>query len=151
MPQSFSCLLVHATWSTKERRPLLSDPDLRVRMHEYLGGASNALGCKPVIVGGVEDHVHVLAHIARTISVSDWIKEMKRVSSIWIKSVDSSAEKFQWQAGYGVFSVSLSNMEKVKEYIAAQEAHHKKLSFQDELRQLLRKHNIEWDERYIWD
>lgn len=120
-------------------------------MHEYLGGASNALGCKPVIVGGVEDHVHVFAHIARTISVSDWIKEMKRVSSIWIKSVDSSAEKFQWQAGYGVFSVSLSNMEKVKEYIAAQEAHHKKLSFQDELRQLLRKHNIEWDERYIWD
>ncbi|MCC6794656.1 MAG: IS200/IS605 family transposase [Candidatus Hydrogenedentes bacterium] len=151
MPQSFSCLLVHATWSTKDRRPILSDSDLRVRMHEYLGGASNTLGCQPVIVGGVEDHVHVLAHIARTISVSDWIKEIKRVSSIWVKDIDKSKDKFQWQAGYGVFSVSFSSMDKVKNYIAGQEEHHKKQTFQDELRQLLRKHEIEWDERYIWD
>ncbi len=151
MPQSFSCLLVHAVWSTKERRPTLSDRDLRARMHEYLGGASNTLGCQPVIVGGVEDHVHVLAHVARTVSVSDWIKEIKRVSSIWVKGAEKSADKFQWQAGYGVFSVSLSNMDRVKDYISAQEAHHKKLTFQDEFLQLLRKHKIEWDERYIWD
>ena len=120
-------------------------------MHEYLGGASNTLGCQPVIVGGVEDHVHVLAHVARTVSVSDWIKEIKRVSSIWVKGAEKSADKFQWQAGYGVFSVSLSNMDRVKDYISAQEAHHKKLTFQDEFLQLLRKHKIEWDERYIWD
>ena len=151
MPQSLSAIFIHSTWSTKERHPFLRDATLRARTHEYLGGVSNQLGCPPIIVGGVEDHVHVLARFARTGSVADWIKEMKRVSSTWIKDLDPSVSKFQWQAGYGAFSVSYSNVAKVERYIANQESHHRKQTFQDEFRQFLRKHGIEWDERYVWD
>ncbi|MBM3289073.1 MAG: hypothetical protein FJY92_02885, partial [Candidatus Hydrogenedentes bacterium] len=101
MSQSLSAIFIHATWSTKERAPFLGDASHRARMHEYLGGASNTLGCSPIIVGGIDDHVHVLARVARTESVADWVKEMKRVSSAWAKDLDPALRRFQWQAGYG--------------------------------------------------
>jgi putative transposase len=104
----------------------------------------------PILVGGVEDHVHLLARFGRTITQGDWVKELKRVSNLWLKE-EGGLANFEWQSGYADFSVSQSNLEQVKGYIANQEKHHRKLSFQDEVRALLTKHKIEWDERYIWD
>ena len=120
-------------------------------MHAVLGGISRQLDCPPLLAGGVEDHIHLLARFGRTISPADWIKELKRASSLWIKTRDAASKEFSWQAGYGLFSVSASNVDAVREYIERQEEHHQKRSFQDELRALLRKHGVEWDERYVWD
>ncbi len=107
------------------------------------------LDCPALIVGGVEDHIHLLARFARTITQAVWVKELKHVSSAWVK--EQTGDDFQWQGGYADFGVSQSKVEQVTRYITNQENHHKKISFQDELRALLRKHNLEWDERYLWD
>ncbi len=104
-----------------------------------------------MLVGGVEDHVHILARLNRTIAQADWVKELKRVSSRWLKERGREYADFQWQGGYAIFSVSASNLEKVRDYIARQEEHHRKVGFQEELRALLRKHEMEFDERYLWD
>ena len=112
MPQSLSNVLVHIVFSTKERRAMLRGEDLRAEMHKYLGGISNNLDCPPIIVGGTDDHVHLLCAQARTIALADWIKELKRGSSIWIKTKGQALEWFQWQAGYGAFSVSQSQSDR---------------------------------------
>jgi REP element-mobilizing transposase RayT len=151
MPQSLANVLVHIVFSTKGREAMLRIPDLRAEMHNYLGGISKNLGCPTIIVGGTDDHIHLLGRQARTISLADWIKELKRGSSLWIKTKDRTLECFEWQAGYGAFSVSQSQSGRVERYIAGQQEHHRKLSFQDEFRELLRKHNIGFDERYVWD
>jgi putative transposase len=151
MPQSLSAVYVHLVFSTKQRRPFLRDSVRREALHAYLGGISKTLDCPPIIVGGMEDHVHLLARLGRTITRADWVKELKRVSNLWLKEQDPVYNELQWQGGYADFSVSLSNLELVKNYIINQEMHHRKLSFQDELRALLHKHNVEWDERYVWD
>lgn len=151
MPQSLSCVHIHLVFSTKEREPFLQEPAIRKEMHAYLGGVSKKLGCPPVVVGGQEDHVHLLCRLSRTVSQSEWVKEIKRVSSIWIKQRDPSLAAFAWQGGYGAFSVSESALDKTQEYITHQEAHHKKQTFQDEYREFLRKHGMEWDERFVWD
>ena len=151
MPQSLAALYLHLVFSTKERRPFLQDKSLRDSLHQYLGGISNTLECPPIRIGGVEDHVHVLARFCRTLSLAEWVKELKRVSSAWVHQQVASLATFQWQAGYGVFSVSQSNLDQVAEYVANQEEHHRQFSFQDELRSLFHKHQIEFDERYVWD
>ena len=151
MPQSLSAVYIHLVFSTKERRPFLRDTVVRESLHAYLGAVSKQLECPPLKVGGVEDHVHLLGRFARTITQAEWVKEIKRVSNLWLKEQSHDYLDFQWQGGYADFSVSQSNIPEVSEYIAAQEQHHKKISFQNELRALLRKHNIEWDERYVWD
>ena len=145
MPQSLSAVYIHVVFSTKERRPFLATP------RACRGGISKTLECPPIIVGGIEDHVHLLARFARTITQAEWVKELKRVSNLWLKEQGRTYTEFQWQGGYADFSVSQSNLDRVKKYIANQEEHHRKLSFQDELRGLLRKHNVDWDERYVWD
>jgi REP element-mobilizing transposase RayT len=151
MPQSLSSVYLHLVFSTKERRPFLRDQTIREEMHAFLGGISKKLDCPPILVGGVEDHVHLLARHGRTITQADWVKELKRSSSLWIKERDPKLSDFAWQAGYGVFSVSTSNIDAVTNYIARQEEHHRKSTFQDEFRAMLQKHRIEWDERYVWD
>ncbi|PYP89034.1 MAG: transposase [Blastocatellia bacterium AA13] len=151
MPQSLSAVYIHLVFSTKERRPFLRDRETREALHAYLGGISKTLDCPPITVGGMEDHVHVLARFGRKITQAEWIKELKRVAHLWLTEQSQTYADFQWQGGYADFSVSPSNLERVKEYITNQEAHHRKLSFQDEIRALLRKHNIGWDERYVWD
>lgn len=125
-----------------ERRPLLLNRELRLSLHGYLGEISKRLECAPLRVGGVEDHVHILA--------PDWIKELKRASTLWLKSPTTTSD-FSWQGGYGGFSVSVSNLDTVIAYIENQEEHHKKHSFQDKLRALLRKHGETWDVKYLWD
>ncbi len=151
MPQSLSAVYIHLVFSTKERRPFLRDQTKRAELHSYLGAVSKELDCPPIRVGGVEDHVHVLARFGRTITQADWVKELKRVSSIWMKEQGPPYADFQWQGGYADFSVSRSNQRQVVDYIDAQEQHHRKMTFQDELRELLRRHEIEFDERYLWD
>ncbi|MDF9827736.1 putative transposase [Ereboglobus sp. PH5-10] len=151
MSQSFSATYPHLVFSTKDRAPLLRDKGARAEIHAYLGGISKQLDCVPLITGGVEDHAHMLAQLARTMTIADWVKELKRVSTLWIKERFPALHDFSWQSGYGVFSVSQSNTGAVEEYIANQEAHHRKTTFQEEYRALLQKHKIEWDERYVWE
>ena len=151
MPQSLSAVYLHLVFSTKDRRPFLRDKTVRDALHAYMGGMSKTLDCPPLIVGGVEDHVHLLCRFARTITQAEWVKELKRISNGWVKDQGRDYTDFEWQGGYAVFSVSQSNLEAVKQYIASQEEHHRKTTFQDELRTLLRKHEIQFDERYVWD
>jgi putative transposase len=151
MPQSLSAVYIHLVFSTKDRRPFLCDKLRRQSLHPYLGAISKQLDCPPLIVGGVEDHVHLLCRFARTITQAEWVKEIKRVSNLWLKEQARDMWDFQWQGGYADFSVSQSNLPQVTRYIAQQEQHHKKMSFQEELRALFRKHDLQWDERYVWD
>jgi len=150
VPQSLSAVYIHLVYSTKERRPFLKDETIRVSAHRYLGGISKKLGCAPIITGGVEDHIHMLARFGRTITQAEWVKELKRVSSLWLKK-EHRIRQFEWQGGYAAFSVSQSDLDQVRKYIANQAEHHKRINFQDELRLLLKQHRVEWDERYIWE
>jgi len=138
-------------FSTKNRLILLENADLRNQMHRYLAGISAKLDCPTIIVDGTHDHVHLLGRLSRTTALADWVKELKRASSLWAKTKAPDWRLFQWQAGCGAFSVSQSQCHRVQQYIASQEEHHRQLSFQEELRQLLQKHRLEFDERYVWD
>jgi REP element-mobilizing transposase RayT len=141
---------LHAIFSTKNREPVLAD-DWRDELYRVLGGTANNLGCQSLIVGGMPDHVHMLFQLGRTISIADALSKMKSTSSLWINQRPPKAVPFHWQAGYAVFSVSQSNIEAVRTYIQGQAKHHAVVSFQDELRDWLRRYEIEWDERYVWD
>ena len=152
MPQSLANVLVHIVFSTRDRQPLLADSRLRVAMHKYLATVSGELRCQAITVGGVgDDHVHILARQARTITLAGWVRELKRASSLWAKGLPAGTNGFQWQAGYGAFSVSQSQSSAVERYILGQEAHHTTVGFQDEFRTLLDRHHIAYDERYLWD
>lgn len=151
MPQSLTQIYLHVVFSTKDRRPYLRDGQLRKRLHAYLAGIFNNQGCPAVVVGGAEDHVHALCRFGKNIAVATLLRELKRDSSKWIKEQDPRLRGFHWQAGYGAFSVSPSHVETLKQYIANQEEHHRRESFQDEFRRLCRKYGIDIDERYAWD
>lgn len=151
MPQSLAKVLIHGVFSTKGREPYLCDPQLREEIHAMLGGILGKLGCQPIVAGGVEDHVHLLFALSRTIEIAEAIKELKRQSSLWIKDRDPGTTEFAWQSGYGAFSIGFSQIPTVREYILGQEQYHRKISFQDEYRSLLRRYEIEFDERYVWD
>lgn len=149
MPQSLSAVYIHLVYSTKDRRPFLKGETIQKSLHRYLGGISKKLRCAPIIAGGMDDHIHLLARLGRTITQAEWVKELKRVSNLWVKS-EYRILDFEWQGGYAAFSVSQSDLEQVKKYIANQREHHKKMSFQDELRLLFKQHDVAWDERYVW-
>ena len=151
MPQSLSGAYLHLVFSTKGRRAYLRDPSLRIRLHSHLGAISDRLGCSCLAVGGVEDHVHLLARFGKVWSQADWVKEIKRVSCQWLRDQPEDLQEFAWQGGYATFSVSGSQRETVTHYIQRQEEHHRKRSFQEELRILLTNHRVDWDERYLWD
>lgn len=151
MPQSLSKVLLHIVFSTKNRYPFLNDKNVREEMHAYLGGTCNNLECPVVIVGGVADHVHILCSLSRNQSMASLVGEIKRSSSKWVKTKSPMLSKFAWQNGYGAFSVGESEVERVKKYIANQEEHHRKKTFQDEYRLFLMENEVEFDERYVWD
>jgi REP element-mobilizing transposase RayT len=151
MPQSLAKILVHTVFSTKDRRPFLVDDNLRTELHCFLGGILNQHDCHPIIVGGVADHVHLLSTLHRTTDAATMVKEVKRVSSIWIKEQSPALSDFAWQNGYGIFSIGASQVATVKQYILNQQQHHKRITFQNEFRGLLRRYEIEFDERYVWD
>ncbi len=151
MSQSLSGVYLHLVFSTKHRQRLLLDAELREQLHALLGGISNRLECQTLRVGGVEDHVHLLARFGRTLSLADWVKELKRVSSSWVGERGVDYRDFAWQTGYAVFSVSASKLDAVTDYIRNQPEHHRNVGFQDEVRSLLERHRVTWDERYLWD
>ena len=149
MAQTLTNLLVHAIFSTKDRRPLLK-PTIRPRLFSYMGGVVRNLGGKAYIINGAAYHVHMLISMPPTMSIAEIMRGVKANSSAWIHEEFGDQPTFAWQAGYGAFSVSHSNVQAVHEYIANQEEHHKKISFQDEFLSFLQKQGIEYDERYIW-
>jgi len=148
MPQSLAKVYVHLVFSTRGREACLADA-LRPTLFAYLAGILQNLECSAVKVGGTADHAHVLLVLARTIPLSKVVEEVKKGSSKWLKTQGVPA--FAWQAGYGAFSVSASQVDAVSRYIENQEEHHRKTTFQDEFRQFCRKYGVELDERYVWD
>ncbi len=150
MPQSLMCLYVHVVFSTKGRAPLIT-AELQPRLYEYMGGILRADKNCLLAAGGIADHVHLLVSLSREMAVADTVRAVKALSSKWIHETFPEHAAFAWQAGYGVFGVSFSQRESVKGYVARQEKHHGTQSFQDEYRALLRRHEIEYDERYVWD
>jgi putative transposase len=149
MPQSFGSLHCHLVFSTKQRRAQISEA-LQPRLFEYVGGILRNQGCALVAAGGMPDHVHLLASMGRTMAVAETVRIIKTNSSAWMHD-EIGAREFQWQDGYGAFAVSYSGIGDVKEYLANQAEHHRVRTFQEEFREFLRRHHLEWDERYVWD
>jgi REP element-mobilizing transposase RayT len=150
MAHSLSKIILHVVFSTKDRENSITD-SLRPRVHAYLAQVVRSLGCEVHILGGVADHVHLAIDFPRAITVADFLKKIKGSSSKWIKEQGPEHQKFAWQVGYGAFSVSASHKAKLIQYIANQEEHHRKESFQDEFRKLIKKYGIVVDETYLWD
>jgi putative transposase len=150
MPQSLVSLHVHIVFSTKHRAPLITS-DLAPRLYGYMGGIARGAESPLVAIGGVADHVHLLVSLGRVWCVADLVRDLKANSSGWVHEQFPEHTGFAWQAGYGAFAVSKSNVEAVKAYIARQEERHSKQTFEDEFREVLRNHEIDWDERYAWD
>ena len=150
MPQSLARLHVHLIFSTKNRENTLHDV-VRESLHRYMATVLQNVGCPPVLINSVPDHVHILFELGRTVAVSTAVEEVKKSSSKWIKTQGNEFAGFSWQAGYGAFAVSESNVVAVREYIADQQEHHRKKSFQEEYRAFLERHRVAFDERYVWD
>jgi REP-associated tyrosine transposase len=150
MPQSHSKVILHIIFSTKDREPWL-DSYVRPRVHAYLATVCRDVGAEVVRVGGVADHVHIITTLPRTLSQAQFIEQIKKASSKWIKELDARYRGFFWQRGYGAFSVSSSQLNAVLQYVESQEEHHRTRTFQEEYRELLRKHGIDFDEQYVWD
>jgi putative transposase len=150
MSQSLAKILVHLTFSTKERRPLIRDEE-REKLHAYMIGILENLKSPSLRTNSVNDHVHILFSLSKNHSLAHIVGEVKESSSAWLKKENPSYRDFYWQGGCAAFSVSESQAETVRRYIQNQPEHHKKVSFQDELRSLFKKHNVPYDERYVWD
>ena len=148
MAQSLTKIVVHVVFGTKNREPLLTTA-IRDDLLAYIVGILNSLDCITLAINGMEDHVHGLIVMSKTISLSKMMEEMKGGSSRWLNSHVATKRRFAWQAGYGAFSVSESQIPRVINYIKGQEEHHRKTTFQNELVILLKKHRIEFDKRYL--
>jgi REP element-mobilizing transposase RayT len=151
MSQSLAQIYLHVVFSTKHRAPRLIDPTLRERTHAYLVGVCANLDSASIRVGGVEDHVHILCRLSKTLSVSDLVRELKRESSKWLKEQSPDLADFYWQHGYGAFSISPGHVPALTSYIENQVEHHKQEEFQAEFIRLLKLYDAEYDERYLWD
>lgn len=150
MGQSLNKIYVHLVFSTKYRKPLITDL-IKEELFSYLGGICKNLECNPIQVGGYQDHIHILCLLSKKIALMKLIEEVKSHSSKWIKTKGVAFENFYWQNGYGAFSVNPTELEIVKKYIVNQEEHHRKKTFQEEFLAFLKKYNVEYDEKYIWD
>lgn len=149
MGNTFNSQLMHCVFSTKERRPLLN-AELRERLFPYLGGIARENGMKMIAIGGVDDHIHLLLSLPTTLSISKAMQLLKGNSSKWIHENFPDQRHFGWQEGYGSFSVGIGDVPRTISYISNQEEHHRKRDFKAELISFLQKHEIEFDERYIW-
>jgi REP element-mobilizing transposase RayT len=150
MAQSLAKNILHLIFSTKNRQPLLSH-EIRPQLHSYMGGILRQWESPAILMNSVADHIHILFCLSKNEALKKVVEEVKKGSSKWIKTKGREFANFFWQAGYGAFSVSQSNVVVVKRYIERQEAHHRRLGFQDEFRSFLRRHQIDYDERYVWD
>ena len=148
MSQSFTNLLYHLIFSTKERRPLIK-PEYQPRLYDYIGGIIRGTGGISLGIDGTEDHVHVLAKLRPDRALSDVLRDLKANATGWMHDVFPRLSDFYWQRGYAAFTVSQSNLRQVQRYLAGQKEHHQKVSFRDEFILFLKANGIEYDERYI--
>jgi putative transposase len=149
MAHTFYSLNVHCIFSTKERVPMLSS-EVRERLWPYLGGIAKQNGVKPACIGGAADHVHLLLSLPTTIATAKIIQLIKAGSSAWIHDTFRDLHNFAWQDGYGAFSVSVSHMSETVDYIKNQAEHHRTRTFQEEYLAVLRKHNLQFEDKYLW-
>lgn len=150
MPQSLSSILIHLVFCTKRREPFII-PRIEPELHAYLAAVFRECHSPALAVNGTSNHLHVLFALSRTITVADLIEEVKKRSSKWIKTKGPELRNFQWQTGYGAFSIGQSNVTALKQYIAVQKEHHRHRSFEEEYREFLAKYQVVYDERYVWD
>ena len=150
MPQSLAQILIHLIFSTKSREPFLSD-DIRRELHPYMATILKGMDSSAILINSVTDHAHVLFHLSKNHALCDVIETLKKDSSKWIKTKGRAYRNFHWQSGYGAFSVSQSNVAKVVEYIENQREHHRRRTFQEEFRAFLKRYQVRYDERYVWD
>ena len=150
MGQSLVKNYVHIVFSTKYRQALISE-EIEPELYAYIGGICNKLSCQVIKVGGCADHIHILCLLSKKIALMKLLEEVKAHSSKWIKTKGIEFEGFYWQDGYGAFSVNPSEIDVVVNYIANQKIHHIKRGIQDEFRLFLKKYQIEYDEKYVWD
>ncbi len=150
MGQSLVKNLMHLIFSTKHREPRILD-DVAADLWKYQAGIFKKWESPALVIGGIEDHIHASFSLSKNHALKKVVEEVKKGSSSWMKSDGSNDAEFYWQNGYAAFSVSQSNVEDVKRYIKNQREHHRRMTFQDELRELFERHQIEYDERYVWD
>ena len=149
MGHSFASSLFHCVFSTKDRRPFIRE-DLQSRLWPYIGGIARDNRMKALTIGGVEDHVHILVSLPSTMAIAKAIQLIKGGSSLWVHENFSQHSSFAWQEGYGAFRLDIALVERTTCYITSQAEHHRKQTFQAEFPAFLKKHNMEYDERYIW-
>ena len=150
MPQSLANIYIHLIFSTKNRIPFLTD-EVRPDLHRYLATVGKTADCPVLIVNSVEDHIHILHRLSRTMTMAKAVETFKSSTSKWLKTQSADLDKFSWQGGYGAFSVSESSIESVTAYIQNQREHHRTKSFKEEFREFLKKNNLTYDEKYVWD
>ncbi len=150
MSQSLVDIILHLVFSTKERHPWIK-PDVEEELHQYICGVCRNLNCPVIKINGVEDHIHVLLQLGKTIPISKIISEMKSSSSRWIKTKGGHYSDFAWQGGYGGFSVSRPSLEGAKKYLSLQKEHHKTVTFKEEFVAMLQRAKIPYDDKYLWD
>ncbi|NLH99641.1 MAG: IS200/IS605 family transposase [Chthonomonadales bacterium] len=150
MPQSLSRILVHVVFSTKNRAHLIAD-DTIGDLSAYLAGVLRGAGCVVVEVGGTSNHVHLLFGLSRTVTLASLVETIKTSSTRWMRRRHATNAWFRWQAGYGAFSISERELQSAARYVAEQREHHRNATFDEEFVALLRRHGVEYDERYMWD
>lgn len=150
MSQSLAKVLVHLVFSTKHRQPWIRE-DIREETQAYLIGILRSCESPALVTHAQPDYVHILFHLSKKHALTEIVEEVKKNSSRWLKSRDSACAQFFWQTGYGAFSVGEAEIDRVTRYIAGQPEHHRRVTFQEELRTLLHEHGIAFDERYLWD
>jgi REP element-mobilizing transposase RayT len=149
MACTYTKLIYHIIFSTKDREPLIT-PRLREDLYPYVGGIIRGQDGALEAIGGIPDHIHLVVRLKPDISVSEIVRLIKANSSKWVNEQPGCAGRFGWQSGYGAFSVSLSQLAAACEYVKTQEEHHRKKTFQEEYREFLKRHDISFDEKYVW-
>ena len=150
MGQSLVQNYIHIVFSTKHREPMI-DVAIEKELHNYLGGICKNMDCQPITIGGYNNHIHILCMLSKKIALVSLMEELKSHSSKWMKSKGEAYQNFYWQDGYGAFSVNPRETELVVNYITNQKQHHQDKTFENEYRAFLKKYEVEYDDRYVWD
>lgn len=149
MAHSYICCNIHYIFSTKDRAKIIT-PELEERLWPYMGGIAREHKMKALAIGGDEDHAHLFTSLPSTLSIAKAIQLIKGGSSTWVSATFPEHKDFEWQEGYGAISVSISHIDQTIAYIKNQKEHHKTRTFQEEYLAFLKKHGIQYDERYVW-
>jgi len=150
MAQSLSKVYLHIVFSTKKRFPFIK-PEIEDELYAYMGGTIKKLGGIPFIINGMGDHIHIFSTLPRTVALSKFLEEIKKNSSRWIKTKGREYQNFAWQGGYAAFSVSSSLKDTIVKYIQNQKEHHRSLTFKEEVIKFLKKYDLDYDEKYLWE